>query len=544
MKRWLLLVSLVVPALLVCGPLSAAAVAATLAGDGGWVLQDSPTTSALTAVCAPDALHAWAVGAGGTIVATTTGGASWHAQDGGTQADLNGVAFVDARHGWAVGGRYDDGLGTWVSTILVTSDGGDHWQQQYSGTNEGLAGVSFVDATHGWAVGGTVYPADPSSGFWGTVLATSDGGEHWKRQTLPTGMDLHGVSFIDRTHGWLVGDGGTVCVTSDGGGHWTTQRSFTSFGILAVSCVDRSHCWAVGVMDGGQASAIGARTDGRWKRQFVSSQWWFGDIVFADALHGWAVGSEGHGADAGAGILATTDGGAHWHQQHPGTPAEIMAIAATGPRRAWTVDSAGGILATVTGGTSPVKVALSGAVDDHWYHRGLTIGMACSTSAAGASIASASYSLDGGAAQPLAGTSCSIDVPPVDGTHTISYVAADTTGASCSDVFTVNIDTHKPSTRAPAAVTAPRGKTAPLTYEVIDPSPCGGTAKVTIRIEDRAGAIVRTLRCTAKRMNVVLPATFTVPRTWKTGSYRFFVSAVDTAGNRQANVASNRLVVK
>jgi len=35
-----------------------------------------------------------------------------------------------------------------------------------------------------------------------------------------------------------------------------------------------------------------------------------------------------------------------------------------------------------------------------------------------------------------------------------------------------------------------------------------------------------------------------VPPTWKAGTYRFYVYAVDTAGNAQATVEGNRLVVK
>jgi hypothetical protein len=35
-----------------------------------------------------------------------------------------------------------------------------------------------------------------------------------------------------------------------------------------------------------------------------------------------------------------------------------------------------------------------------------------------------------------------------------------------------------------------------------------------------------------------------VPRTWKAGTYRFSVYAIDKAGNPQAKVGYNKLVVK
>lgn len=65
-------------------------------------------------------------------------------------------------------------------------------------------------------------------------------------------------------------------------------------------------------------------------------------------------------------------------------------------------------------------------------------------------------------------------------------------------------------------------------------------------MKDRAGKVVKTMRPTVKMVNTVTPLTwaFTVPRTWGIGTYRFYVYATDTAGNTQAKVASNKLVVK
>jgi photosystem II stability/assembly factor-like uncharacterized protein len=95
--------------------------------------------------------------------------------------------------------------------ILATSDGGAHWKLQKSTSlNWQLHGVAFADTRHGWAVGGGV--ATP-----GTVLATSDGGIHWQAQTSRTDELLLGVAFPDATHGWAVGWGGTILATGSGG---------------------------------------------------------------------------------------------------------------------------------------------------------------------------------------------------------------------------------------------------------------------------------------------------------------------------------------
>jgi photosystem II stability/assembly factor-like uncharacterized protein len=100
--------------------------------------------------------------------------------------------------GWVVGENID-GYGT----ILHTTDGGDHWVRQ--GTPDEipdvhLMSVSTIDACNAWVVGGK------SDGF-GIILRTEDGGETWKRQdlsTIPT-YNLSGVYASDASHVWVVG---------------------------------------------------------------------------------------------------------------------------------------------------------------------------------------------------------------------------------------------------------------------------------------------------------------------------------------------------
>ena len=114
------------------------------------------------------------------------------------------VAFPDATHGWAVG----EG-----GAILATSNGGATWSKQTSGTFATFWGVAFSDATHGWAVG-----------EGGRILATTNGGATWSAQTSGTSELLYDVAFSDATHGWAVGEGGTILATTDGGATWNAQQ--------------------------------------------------------------------------------------------------------------------------------------------------------------------------------------------------------------------------------------------------------------------------------------------------------------------------------
>ena len=54
------------------------------------------------------------------------------------------------------------------------------------------------------------------------------------------------------------------------------------------------------------------------------------DITFVDAQHGWAVGDRGV-------ILATDDGGAHWHAQTSGVETPLLSVSFVDPQRGWIV---------------------------------------------------------------------------------------------------------------------------------------------------------------------------------------------------------------
>jgi hypothetical protein len=84
---------------------------------------------------------------------------------------------------------------------------------QHSGKD--LYGVALADASHGWAVG---IDWNTRTGF---ISATKDGGKTWTGQTADLGVPFTGrcVFFLDKNHGWVVGDNGEIYATTTGG--WT-----------------------------------------------------------------------------------------------------------------------------------------------------------------------------------------------------------------------------------------------------------------------------------------------------------------------------------
>jgi photosystem II stability/assembly factor-like uncharacterized protein/LmbE family N-acetylglucosaminyl deacetylase len=82
--------------------------------------------------------HVWVVGSPGSVVLhSPDDGRNWHLLPTGQSLPLNDVMFVDPQHGYAVGA---------LGTILATTDGGRTWQRQSYGDRRAALWSCFADA--------------------------------------------------------------------------------------------------------------------------------------------------------------------------------------------------------------------------------------------------------------------------------------------------------------------------------------------------------------------------------------------------------------
>jgi len=280
-----------------------------------------------------------AVGADGIVLRTQDAGASWWRIPAGSAAELEDVAFVGVTV-FAVGAN---------GTILRSSDGGVNWQMVVSGVSAGLEGVHFGDALHGIIVGdsGVALMTQDGGATWtrsqtgvlanlidvrmsgpavatavgtqGTILRTDDGGRSWRRQGALASQYLTGVYMASPTSAIAVGLNGVGFATSDAGATWMPVSLGTSMSMSDISQSPGGTYYSAG-----STATIIRSADGlNWQLAFQGNGYAFEDVVFADALNGWAVGNNGV-------VMHTTDGGTTWVHQM-GIPGQAAVAAAPAP---------------------------------------------------------------------------------------------------------------------------------------------------------------------------------------------------------------------
>jgi photosystem II stability/assembly factor-like uncharacterized protein len=119
---------------------------------------------------------------------------------------ITDLKFPSAKRGIASG--YINEKGKPKPTMVVTSDGGLHWT--LVPVKEAGYSLFFLDESLGWMV--------TEKGIW----QSEEAGRSWHKLATPKDMkQMQRVWFIDRQHGWAVGERKQAWETTDGGGTWT-----------------------------------------------------------------------------------------------------------------------------------------------------------------------------------------------------------------------------------------------------------------------------------------------------------------------------------
>ena len=116
-----------------------------------------------------------------------------------------------------------------MGTILKTTNGGDHWIQKVSNTTEHLNKVDFANSTTGYTVGEN-----------GTLLKTLDAGETWSVVNTGVTEELYAVSCVNENIVYISGENGLIKKTDDGGTTWSIQDSGIAVPIYSIQFVSEN----------------------------------------------------------------------------------------------------------------------------------------------------------------------------------------------------------------------------------------------------------------------------------------------------------------
>jgi photosystem II stability/assembly factor-like uncharacterized protein len=169
--------------------------------------------------------------------------------------------------------------------------------------------IFFIDRQHGWLVG-----------EFGLIYHTSDGGIRWELQECkgiipvvdvtewktPT-PSLYSVWFTDTHNGWATGMDATIIATQDGGRTWQKLKNPAENNKITLYkiVIHEGSGWVVGQ----KGTYLYSNDNGKsWedRSSFTNTKFWLMDISFPDKLRGWAVGSRGT-------IIKTEDSGKTWN---------------------------------------------------------------------------------------------------------------------------------------------------------------------------------------------------------------------------------------
>lgn len=178
---------------------------------------------------------------------------------------------------------------------------------------ENLFGVAFVNGKAGWV-----------SGYYGTILQTSDGGDAWVRRPLPQNDLIRRIKFIDDHRGWLVTHRGRILYTSDGGSNWVVQHEIPGVYLRDIFMVDSTFGWAVGHDQTILFTSNGGR---KWDIQSIAHETQdlprLNGVAAYDSQNAVVVGEFGF-------IARTQDGGQTWSLVRSPLSVAFTAVAVAG----------------------------------------------------------------------------------------------------------------------------------------------------------------------------------------------------------------------
>ncbi len=287
------------------------------------ILYDFGGSEAEVAACFRDADYAWILYRSDGAVDKVNGIKLWYTRDGGEKWEsanlpLNGytiqyfsgvkIGFADQQTGW-IFARVGQSEGREFIALYTTHDGGASWSAKVTSDSENLTsaghkvGALFRDTLEGW-ISGESTVNEPGAVLW----HTSDGGNSWYTQTLPspTGDDIPNG---------LLTDSGYICSLSTP--KFVDLQRNCAYAVL--SCSGRELTEPISIL--------------YWTYDAFSTWHTYklpkgnGNLTFYGITYGWYSTTADEGSDLPYAIYFTEDSGEHWREiAHPAWDSRLQFI--------------------------------------------------------------------------------------------------------------------------------------------------------------------------------------------------------------------------
>lgn len=281
-------------------------------GQSGWTPKKLQTSSDLVGLYFTSVNTGWVAGDNGYLASTKDGGTTWRIHNIGVKANINEIYFRNDKNGYLVAG----------ARMFATSDGGDTWKEIriYApaefrrGTKPEFLSIRFSDKKRGIVVGSVLNNEEEV--LDSLVMRTDDGGETWKRLTVPSKVELFHLDLNGSSHGWIVGDEGMILASTDYGQTWNKQNSGVRTALFNVDFNSDDEGIAVGEKGTVVYTADGGMT---WQKRNVPHNERFMRVAFTDSRNVWVVGGKGV-------VIRSNDKGETWIDQQSKTNSDLYGL--------------------------------------------------------------------------------------------------------------------------------------------------------------------------------------------------------------------------
>lgn len=308
--------------------------------QSGWkVFETNSSSGDLITVFFTSSENGWIAGDDGFLAITQNGGRTWTRQNLNITDNINEIYFHNDNNGYLVAGR----------VMFKTVDGGKSWQEFVPLESRGFGGgtpeflsIRFTGKKDGFIIGSVLKKYGKEMRVVDSlVLKTSDGGETWRKITIPFTKEIYNLDFVNDDDGWIVGDEGMILATNNGGLTWRIQQTGLKIiketkakpALYSVDFRDKKEGYAVG----GYGTILRTENGGEnWTVVKTAYPATFLRVNFANDENGWIVGREGT-------ILRSSDKGKSWLKQESRTSNHLFGLFMT-KKYGWAVGEKGAIL--------------------------------------------------------------------------------------------------------------------------------------------------------------------------------------------------------